>query len=73
MFIKIPAINPGVWDKPKLLWLGSPRMFERPLSTKVNPAMKLVEACPCAGKSYPDFDHVDLSNQNWINAGKFLF
>jgi hypothetical protein len=32
MFIKIPAINPTVWDKPKLLWPGAPRKFERPLS-----------------------------------------
>jgi len=37
MFIKIPAINPTVWDKPKLLWPGAPRKFERPLSTTVNP------------------------------------
>jgi len=28
-------------------------------------------ACFCSGKSDPDVDNVDLSNYDWINAGKF--
>jgi hypothetical protein len=72
MFIKIPAINPVVWDKPKFALLGLPRKFERPLPTCDESRLSRDEACSSSGKSHPDFDHVDLSNQNWINAGKFF-
>ena len=72
MVIKIPAINPGVWDKPKLLWPGAPRKFERPLSTDVDPHFREDEACSSAGKSHPDFDHVDLSNQIGLMRVNFL-
>jgi hypothetical protein len=73
MFKKIPAINPEVWDKPKYTLLGLPRQFELPLSRlSRDPGFCRDEACSSSGKSHPDFDHVDLSNQNWINAGKFL-
>jgi len=50
-----------------------PRQVELLLSTDVDPHLHGDAACSSSGKSLPDVDSVDLSNQDWTNAGKFLF
>jgi hypothetical protein len=49
---------------------GSPAVRTSTVRQLTDPHLRKDEACSSSGKSHPDFDHVDLSNQNWINAGK---
>ena len=51
---------------------GSPEVRASTVPTESGSQLSRDEACSGSGKSHPDFDLVDLSNQNWINAGKFL-
>jgi hypothetical protein len=58
---------------PKVTVRGAPAVRTSAVTRKRDPFLRSDAACSGSGKSHPDVDDVDLSNQDWINAGKFLY